>query len=54
MLHVTLILEMYIIVICRAFVLESFAALSLLVEIILIAFIFIINGACTMYACGLV
>jgi hypothetical protein len=54
MLCVALILEMYIIVIYEAFVLELFTAFSLLVRIIPIAFIFIMNDACTVYACGLV
>jgi hypothetical protein len=51
--YVMFILEMHVIVIYRVFVLELFAALSLLVRIIPIAFAFIMNDTCTMYTCGL-
>jgi hypothetical protein len=52
MFYITLILEIYIIVIYKIFMLELFAAFSLLVRVVSIVFIFIMNGAYTIYACG--
>jgi hypothetical protein len=54
MFRVALVLEMHIIVIYKAFKLELFTAFFLLVRIVPIAFAFIINSICTMYACGLI
>jgi hypothetical protein len=50
---VTLVLEMHIAVICKAFKLELFTAFFLLVRIVPIAFAFIINSTGTVYACSL-
>jgi hypothetical protein len=53
MFRVALILEMHVAVICKAFKLELFAAFSLLVKIVPIAFAFVINSIGTVYACSL-
>jgi hypothetical protein len=54
MFRVALVLEMHVAVVCKAFKLELFTAFSLLVRIVLIAFIFVVNSTGTVYACSLI